>query len=87
MPSWKVLDKVIVSVQDIEASKLRYKDSILSTRLTGLKRGLLIEGQTHLPWERIKAQPPPNYAQVVLTLKGSEQKEAPVNDRMQNATA
>lgn len=71
----------------MEARKLRYKDAILSTRLTGSKRGSLIEGQTHLPWERIEAKPPPNYAQVALTLKGSEQKDAPVNERTQNATA
>lgn len=47
----------------------------------------MIEGQIHLPWERIKAKPPPNYAQVALTLKGSEQKDAPVNERTHNATA
>jgi hypothetical protein len=81
-----VLDKVI-SFRDIEARQLRYQDAILSTRLTGSRMGLLIEGQTHLPWERIKAKPPPNYAQVALTLKGSEQKDAPVNERTQNATA
>ena len=71
----------------MEARQLRFKDAILSTRLAGSKRGLLIEGQTHLPWERNKAQPPPNYTQVALTLKGSEQKDAPVSNRTQNATA
>jgi hypothetical protein len=25
------------------------------------KRGLLIEGQTHLPWESVETKPPPNY--------------------------
>jgi hypothetical protein len=52
------------------------------------RRGVYwIEGQTHLPWERIEAKPPPNYTQEALTLKGSEQEDAPVNDRTQNATA
>jgi hypothetical protein len=46
-----------------------------------------MEGQTHRPWECIKAKPPPNYAPVALTLKGREQKDAPVNERTQNATA
>lgn len=82
----KVLDKVI-SFRDIEAHQLRYKDAILSTRSIGWRIVLLKEGQIHLPWERIKAKPPPNYAQVTLTLKGSEQKDAPVNERTQNATA
>ncbi len=40
-----------------------------------------MEGQTHLPWECIRAQPPANYVQVALTMKGSEQECAPVNDR------
>ncbi len=36
------------------------------------KKGLLIEGLrlTRAPWESVGAQPPPNYIQFTLTLKG-----------------